>query len=313
MNPSEHVKNKYEIEDTASKIKKARIQEFLVRNVLFVCAIFCIAVSLGIVVVLFEETLHFFREVSLLDFMFGTEWTPLFEPRKFGIWPLIMGTSLITLGAAVVGIPLGIGIAIFLNEYASQRVQEWFKPVLEILAGIPTVVYGYFAVKTITPALQSVIPQIEVFNALSAAIVVGIMIVPMIASLCDDAIRSVPRSVKEAGYALGATKLEVTSQVVIPAAMSGLVAAFILALSRALGETMAVTLAAGSTPKMSLNPMESVQTMTAYIVQVSLGDTPHGTLEYRSIFAVGSVLFLMTLAFNLLAYQLVKKYRRVYE
>lgn len=299
--------------DNLQKIKNARTQEFAVKKLLFVCAVFCIAVSLGIVGVLFEETFQFFSEVSWVEFFFGTEWTPLFEPRRFGIWPLIMGTTLITLGAALIGLPIGMGIAIFLNEYASQRVQEWFKPVLEILAGIPTVVYGYFAVKTVTPALQAAIPQVEVFNALSAAIVVGIMIVPMIASLCDDAIRSVPRSVKEAGYALGATKLEVTTQVVIPAAMSGLVAAFILALSRALGETMAVTLAAGSTPKMSLNPLESVQTMTAYIVQVSLGDTPHGTLEYRSIFAVGSVLFLMTLAFNLLAYQLVKKYRRVYE
>ena len=295
------------------KINKARVQEFWVKKALFLCAVFCIIISLGIVVVLLEETIRFFWQVSLWEFLFGTEWTPLFEPRKFGIWPLVMGTVQITVGSAAIGIPIGLGIAIFLNEYAPQKMREWIKPILEILAGIPTVVYGYFAVKTITPALQGWVPQVEVFNALSAAIVVGIMIVPMIASLCDDAIRAVPRSVKEAGYALGATKLEVTAQVVLPAAMSGLVAAFILALSRALGETMAVTLAAGSTPKMSLNPLESVQTMTAYIVQVSLGDTPHGTLEYQSIFAVGSVLFVMTLAFNLLAYQLVKKYRRVYE
>jgi phosphate transport system permease protein len=184
---------------------------------------------------------------------------------------------------------------------------------MELLAGIPTVVYGYFAVTTITPALQRLIPDVEIFNAASAALVVGIMILPMVASLCDDAIRSVPRALKDAGYALGATTYEVTSQVTIPAALSGIMSAFILALSRAVGETMAVTLAAGSTPRLTANPFESVQTLTAYIVQVSMGDTPHGTIEYRSIFAVGMLLFVMTLAFNLLAHLLVKRFRRVYE
>jgi phosphate transport system permease protein len=294
-------------------IKIAKLQESLVKVLLFFCAAVCVLITFGIVGVLAEETFQFFREISPWEFFSGTRWAPLFEPRHFGIWPLFCGTALITLGACAIGIPIGLGIAIFLNEYASPRFREWLKPALEVLAGIPTVVYGYFAVKTITPFLQGLFENVEVFNAASAAIVVGIMVVPMIASLCDDAIRSVPRTVKEAGYALGATKFEVTTQVVIPAAMSGLVAAFILALSRALGETMAVTLAAGSTPRMSLNPFESVQTMTAYIVQVSLGDTPQGTIEYQSIFAVGSILFILTLGFNLLAYKLVKKYRRVYE
>lgn len=187
------------------------------------------------------------------------------------------------------------------------------KPVLEILAGVPTVVYGYFAVEAITPFLKTVIDDVEVFNAASAAIVVGIMILPMVASLCDDALRSVPRSLRDAGYALGATKYEVSTQVAVPAALSGIIAAFILAISRAVGETMAVSLAAGSTPKMTLNPFESVQTLTAYIVQVSLGDTPHGTIEYKSIFAVGMLLFVMTLLFNMVAFYVVKRFRSVYE
>lgn len=299
--------------EVSQRIKLAKFQEFLVKMLLMTCAGICVLITIGIIGVLAGETFLFFKEVSLWEFFTGTKWTPLFEPRSFGILPLLLGTTLITVGASVIGIPLGLGIAIFLNEYSSPRAREWLKPALEILAGIPTVVYGYFAVMTVTPFLKRIFDDVEVFNAASAAIVVGIMVVPMIASLCDDAIRSVPRTVKEAGYALGATKFEVTTQVVIPAAMSGLVAAFILALSRALGETMAVTLAAGSTPRLSLNPFESVQTMTAYIVQVSLGDTPHGTIEYQSIFAVGSLLFILTLGFNLLAYQMVKKYRRVYE
>lgn len=285
----------------------------MVRKALFLCAGFCIAVTIGIVMVLLGETGAFFSEVSPREFFFGTEWAPLFEPRSFGVLPLVVGTALVTVGAAVVGIPAGLGIAVFLNEYAPSWFQTFIKPVMEILAGIPTVVYGYFAVSTITPLLRQVFPEVEVFNAASAALVVGIMILPMVASLCDDAIRSVPRALKDAGYALGATKYEVATRVTVPAALSGIVASFILALSRAIGETMAVTLAAGASPKMTANPFESIQTLTAYIVQVSMGDTPHGTIEYKSIFAVGTLLFAVTLAFNLLAYYMVKRFRSVYE
>lgn len=283
------------------------------RRLLFICAGFCIAVTAGIVAVLLGETGAFFTQVSPLEFFAGTTWAPLFEPRHFGVLPLVSGTLLISIGAAIVGIPTGLGVAVFLNEYAPSWVRDIIKPVMEILAGIPTVVYGYFAVNAITPVLRRLHPDVEIFNAASAAIVVGIMILPMVASLCDDAIRAVPRSLREGGYALGATRFEVVRAITIPAALSGIIAAFILALSRAFGETMAVTLAAGSTPNLSLNPFQSVQTLTAYIVQVSLGDTPHGTVEYQSIFAVGSLLFVITLLFNLLAYWLVKRFRSVYE
>lgn len=296
-----------------SKIKLAHFEEAFVKKLLLACAGFSIAVTIGIITVLAAETVGFFGEVSLTEFFTGTTWAPLFDPRHFGVLPLVCGTFLITAGAAIIGIPAGLGAAVFLNEYAPERFRQIVKPVLELLAGIPTVVYGYFAVETITPFLREHIESVEVFNAAAAAIVVGIMVLPTVASLCDDALRAVPRALKEAGYALGATKYEVTKSVTIPAALSGIVASFILAISRAFGETMAVTLAAGSTPRMSLNPFESVQTLTAYIVQVSLGDVPHGSIEYRSIFAVGMLLFVTTLAFNLLAYYLVRRFRSVYE
>ena len=296
-----------------AKVKSAHRQESFVRKATFFCAALCVAVTFGIIAVLMAETIGFFADVSLVDFLGGTTWAPLFEPRSFGVLPLVTGTLVISLGAAMIGLPTGLGVALFLNEYAPDWVRGVVKPVMEILAGIPTVVYGYFAVTTITPFLQMAIPSVEVFNAASAAIVVGVMILPMVASLCDDAIRSVPSSLKDAGYALGATKMEVATQVTIPAALSGVMASFILALSRAFGETMAVTLAAGSTPRLTLNPFVSVQTLTAYIVQVSMGDTPHGTIEYKSIFAVGMLLFLMTFGFNVLAFFIVKRFRSVYE
>lgn len=299
--------------ETTTRIKIAKAEESIVKKLMMVCAGFSIAVTAGIVAVLAEETIQFFREVPLSEFFASTEWAPLFEPRHFGVWPLICGTALIAIGAAVVGIPAGLGSAIFLNDYAPSWLRNALKPVLEILAGIPTVVYGYFAVTTITPFLQKILPSTDVFNAASAGIVVGIMVLPMVASLCDDALRAVPRSLREAGFALGATKFEVSAQIGVPAALSGIVASFILAISRAFGETMAVALAAGSTPKMALNPLESVQTLTGYIVQVSMGDTPAGTIEYKSIFAVGMLLFVITIFFNVLAYFLVKRFRSVYE
>jgi phosphate transport system permease protein len=229
------------------------------------------------------------------------------------VLPLVCGTLLITAGAALVAIPLGLGTGIYLSEYASNGLRGILKPILEILAGIPTVVYGYFALTFVTPQLAKVFPSIQVFNAASAAIVVGVMILPMIASLCDDALRAVPQSLRNAGYALGATRFEVATRVVLPGAFSGVLASFILALSRAIGETMAVTLAAGATPRLTLNPLESVQTMTAYIVQVSLGDTPAGSMAYLTVYAVGMLLFVITLGMNLLGHRVLRRFQEVYE
>ena len=220
---------------------------------------------------------------------------------------------MIAFGSAVVAIPLGVMTAIFLSEYASNKARAWIKPLLEILSGIPTVVYGYFALSFVTPLLQKFFPSTEVFNAASACIVVGVMTLPMVASLCDDAMRAVPNSLRYAGYAMGATKSEVAFSVVFPAALSGVIASFVLAISRAIGETMAVTLAAGATPNMSFNFLKSIQTMTAYIVQVSMGDTPHGTIEYQSLFVIGATLFLITLIMNLISDMVLRKYKQKYE
>mgnify|MGYP001811702377 CR=1 FL=1 len=280
---------------------------------LFLCGLVSILTTVGIVVVLVTESAGFFREVPLLEFLTGTRWSPLFADQHFGILPLLNGTLLIALGAMVIALPIGLTSAIYLSEYASLKVRGVIKPVLEVLAGIPTVVYGYFALTFVTPIIRAVFPQTGIFNAASGAIVVGIMIIPMVASLSEDALNAVPQSLREAAYGLGATKFEVSTRVVVPAALSGIVASFILAISRAIGETMAVTLAAGATPKMTLNLLESVQTMTAYIVQISLGETPHGTLEYSTIFAVGLVLFLITLGMNLLSQRVTRRFREVYE
>lgn len=277
------------------------------------CALISIVTTGGIIAVLLRETIGFFREVPLIEFLTGTSWTPLFEPKSFGVLPLVSGTLMVAIGAGLIAMPLGLGSAIYLSEYASKRVRNVLKPILEILAGIPTVVYGYFALTVVTPALQMFLPETQVFNAASAAIVVGIMILPMIASLSDDALRAVPQSLRLSGHALGATKWEISTSVVLPGAMSGVTASFILAMSRAIGETMAVTLAAGATPKMALNPLGSIQTLTAYIVQVSLGDTPSGTTVYRSIFAVGMLLFLVTFIMNLLSQKVMGKLREEYE
>ena len=269
--------------------------------------------TIGIVVVLIEESIGFFREVGLVEFLTGTRWAPLFSDQAFGILPLLNGTLLIAVGASLVALPVGLLSAIYLSEYASTRVRKVVKPVLEVLAGIPTVVYGYFALTFVTPILRFFFPETGIFNAASGAIVVGIMIIPMVSSLSEDALSAVPRGLREAAYGLGATKLEVSTRVVVPAALSGIVASFILAISRAIGETMAVTLAAGATPQMTISLLESIQTMTAFIVQVSLGETPHGTLEYRTIFAVGLVLFLVTLAMNMLSQRVTRHFREVYE
>lgn len=297
-------------------LRKQRLRDWRegsVGGALFLCALISILTTIGVVIVLGTEATSFFRHVPLTDFLFGTRWTPLLEPRSFGVLPLIAGTTLIVVGAAFVALPLGLGSAMYMSEYASPRTRNLLKPILEVLAGIPTVVYGYFALTFITPILKSVLPQTQIFNAASASIVVGIMVLPMVASLCDDALRAVPDSLREAGYALGATRMEVSTRVVLPGALSGVLASFILAASRAIGETMAVTLAAGATPNLTANPLQSIQTMTAYIVQVSLGDTPAGGVEYQTIFAVGALLFLITLAMNLLGQRVLHRFQENYE
>ena len=266
-----------------------------------------ILTTFGIVAILIYESWQFFLKVPLKNFFLDTQWTPLFYEKHFGIWPLVAGTFLTSSIAMLVSIPSGLLIAIYLSEYSRERTRKILKPLLEILAGVPTVVYGYFALLTVTPLLKLFFPNISGFNALSAGIVMGIMIIPIISSLSDDALRSVPMTLREASYALGASKFQTIFNVVLPAAFSGVASSFVLGVSRALGETMIVAIAAGQKPSLTLNPLESVQTMTAYIVQVSLGDTPHGTLEFNTIFAVGFMLFLMTLFFNLLAYSLKRR------
>ena len=295
------------------KGRKFRWKEETIKVGLFVCAFLSVVTTVAIIVVLVREAFVFFREVPWYDFLTGTRWTPLLEPRAFGVLPLVCGTFLVVTGAALIAIPVGLACAIYLAEYASARVRSVIKPVLEILAGIPTVVYGYFALTFVTPSLKVVFPTTHVFNAASASIVVGIMVLPMVVSLCDDALRAVPESLRHGAYALGATPFEVTTRVVVPAALSGIAASFLLAACRAIGETMAVTLAAGATPNMTLNPLESVQTMTAYIVQVSLGDTPAGTVEYRTIFAVAALLFFITVCMNIIAHRVLRRFREVYE
>ena len=266
-----------------------------------------------IIYILFTESYTFFSNIPITDFLFGTHWEPLLEPKSFGVLPLLFGTLMIVIGSAFICIPMGLIIAIYLSQYASKKTRRIIKPILEILAGIPTVVYGYFALTFITPILRTFIPSTEIFNAASGAIVVGIMILPMVASLCDDALRSVPKSLKEGGFALGTTSFEVIRGILVPSAFSGIMASFVLAISRAFGETMAVTLAAGATPRFTINPLESIQTMTAYIVQVSLGDTPQGGIEYQTIFAVAALLFIVTLIMNLLSNFIMNKYREVYD
>ncbi|MCA9102436.1 MAG: phosphate ABC transporter permease subunit PstC [Planctomycetales bacterium] len=287
--------------------------ERLIHVGLFCSAALSVLTTLGIVVVLISESLGFFAEVSPWEFLSGTRWSPLIRPQSFGVLPLVCGTVWVAAGAAIIALPLGLASAVYLSEYASVWFREVIKPTLEILAGVPSVVFGYLAVVFISPAVKAVIPSAGVFNAVNAAVVVGIMVLPMVISLSEDVLRSVPRSLREAASALGATQFDVSVRVVVPAGLSGVIASFILAISRAIGETMAVTMAAGATPNLTLNPFESVQTMTAYIAQVSMGDTPAGTIEYHTIFAVGLTLFAITLAMNLLARWIKARYQEVYE
>jgi phosphate transport system permease protein len=286
--------------------------EFVIEWGLFLCALLSIGTTIGIIVVLTVETVAFLREVPIAEFLFGTEWTPLFAMPRFGVLPLVVGTTLVSLIAMLVALPMGLLSAIYLSEYAGSGVRRVVKPVLELLAGIPTVVYGYFALLFVTPLLQRFIPSLAGFNALGPGIVMGIMILPLVSSLAEDAMRGVPQGLREGSYALGATKMQTSLRVVVPAAFSGITAAFILAVSRAIGETMIVAIAAGQQPRLTWDPKVPVETMTAYIVQISLGDTPQGTLEYRTIFAVGMLLFVGTFGLNLVSAWLRERYREEY-
>jgi phosphate transport system permease protein len=291
----------------------AKWVELAVKAIFALFALISVATTLGIVLTLIFETVEFFQEVSLWRFLTDRAWTPLFTNAQFGIFVLISATFLTSAIALVVALPVGLLAAICLSEYASFRVRRWLKPALEILAGVPTVVFGYFGLLLVTPFLQRFIPGLQGFNALSAGIVLGISIIPLVASLSEDAIYAVPRSLREGAYALGATKREAIIGVVLPAALSGIMASFILAISRAVGETMIVTIAAGQNPTMTLNPLVPIQTMTAYIVQVSLGDTPAGSIAYKTIFAVGMTLFLITLALNIFSFWFVRRFREKYD
>jgi phosphate transport system permease protein len=290
-----------------------RRREMLVSALLFCASAVSVLTTIGIVAVLVYEAMGFFARVSVFEYLTGTTWAPLFQPQHFGVLPLLVGSLLVAAGAAIIALPVGVGTAIFLSEYASQRVKRIVKPALEVLAGVPTVVYGYFALTFVTPVLRLAWPNTDIFNGASASVVMGIMIIPLVASLSEDAMSAVPRSLREGAYALGATKLEVSTRTVVPAALSGIVASFILAISRALGETMIVTIAAGATPNLTLNPLRSVQTMTAYIVQVSMGEVAVGSVEYQTIFAVGLTLFAMTLIMNAISIYVLRRFREVYE
>jgi phosphate transport system permease protein len=300
-------------EDSLTYKRGKHIGETIIHILMFSAAFISVLTTLGIIGVLIQETIAFFQEVSLAQFFLDSRWTPLFASKRFGIWPLVNGTFLVAFGAMLISIPLGLLSAIYMSEYASERTRKTLKPMLEVLAGIPTVVYGYFALIFVTPLLKDIFEDVQAFNALSASIVMGIMILPMVASISEDAMSAVPQSLRQAAYALGATKREVALQVVFPAALSGISAAVILAISRAVGETMIVAIAAGQQPKLTLNPLQSIEAMTAYIVQVSLGDTPQQDIGYKTIFAVGMLLFVMTLTMNVISYFITRRYREVYE
>lgn len=303
------------IEDQSSFTKRSRgssLEGSIVKYIFLACASLSILTTLVILLTLSYQAYEFFKEISIIEFLTGTRWTPILKPRSYGVLPLVSGTLLVTVIAAMVAIPIGLSTAIFLSEYAPDWLRRIIKPILEVLAGIPTVVYGYFALTFVTPLLQVFLPDLIIFNALSAGIVMGVMIIPMVSSLSEDAMISVPRSLREGAYALGATRYEVSLRIVVPAALSGIIAAFIIAISRAIGETMLVTIAAGATPKLTFDPTESIQTMTAYIVQLALGEAPVGSLEYNTIFAVALVLFALTLFMNLLGFWIVTRFREEY-
>jgi phosphate transport system permease protein len=291
---------------------RRHLGERFIEAILFLMAFISVAITLAIVVMLVSESLVFFQHVSLWDFLTDTQWTPLFDDAHYGILPLVSGTVVSSAVALLVAIPLGTITAIYLSEFAPFAVREAAKPFLELLGGVPTVVYGYFALLFVTPILQKIIPELPGFSLLSAGLVMGIMIIPYVSSMAEDAMRSVPMHLREGSYAMGATRFQTALRVVMPAAFSGIAAAYILGISRAVGETMVVAIAAGMQPNLTWNPLEPAATITAYIVQVSLGDLPHGSIGYQTIFAAGLTLLLMTLAFNILGHVLRKRYREIY-
>ena len=290
-----------------------KIKEYIIEKLLFLCALITIAITVGIILVLSIEAFRFFSEVSIIEFFTDTQWTPLFTEKHYGILPLLSGTLLISFIAISVALPIGLSISIYLSEYAPNNFRKTVKPLLELLAAVPTVVYGFFALIVVTPFLQGIIPNLSGFNSLSAGIVMGIMIIPFISSLSEDALHAVPYSLREASYGMGATKLQTAFKVAVPAASSGIIVSIILAISRAIGETMIVAIAAGQQPRFTFNPTVPVETITAYIVQVSLGDVQHGSIEYRTIFAAGITLFVFTFLLNTISYKIRKKFKQRYE
>lgn len=295
-----------------TRTRASELHERIIEWSLLACGLISVVTTAAIIGVLLWETIAFFSEVSILDFFGDTQWTPLFADKHFGIWPLVAGTLLTATIAIGVALPFGLLAAIYLAEFARPGVRKVVKPALELLAGVPTIVYGYFALVALTPLLQKVIPNLSGFNAISPGIAMGVMIIPMISSLSEDAIHAVPRSMREGAYALGAGRLKTIFKVVLPTALSGIAASVVLAISRAVGETMIVAIAAGQQPRLTADPRVPVETMTAYIVQVGLGDTPTGTIEYKTIFAVGTMLFAITFAINLISQRLARRYRETY-
>jgi phosphate transport system permease protein len=295
------------------RAERRRWGEDVVKGVLALCALVSVATTVGIVIALFIPAIEFFQDVSLWDFLTGQNWAPLFNPPSFGVLPLIVDTLLVTVVAILVCAPFGLGAAIYLSEYAHPRARKTLKPTLEVLAGIPTVVYGYFALTFVSPLLQDVGLPVGTFSALSAALVMGVMLIPTVASVSEDAMSAVPQDLRAGAYALGSSRLQVATRIVVPAAISGIIASFVLAISRAVGETMIVLIAAGGQPNMTFDPTEVVQTMTAFIGATAQGDVATGTTAYKTIFAVGATLFVMTLAMNLVSIRLVRRFREVYE
>jgi len=294
------------------KKKKTYLQESIIQMILALFASISILTTIGIVFSLLFESVIFFNEVSIIEFFTTIRWAPVFDPPSFGVLPLISGTLLIAVLSSMVSLPLGLGSAIYLSEFASSKARKLIKPILELLAGVPSIVYGYFALTFITPLLRTFLPQTEIFNALSASIAVGIMTLPMVASLSEDAMMAVPNSIRQGAYALGSTQLEVSTHVIVPAAFSGIASSFVLAISRAIGETMIVAIAAGQTPSMALNPLGSIQTMTGFMVNMALGDIQQGSIEFKTVFVVGMVLFIITLIMNLIAKKIIARNREVY-
>ena len=290
-----------------------KFKEMLIARLLLCCSLLSVLTTAGIIWGLLSESVGVFKHVSIIDFLTDTQWTPMFTNKHFGILPLLCGTLVTTCVAIAVAGPLGLVSAVYLSEYATAKTRQIIKPLLEILAAVPTVVYGYFALLFVTPLLKQFIPGLSGFNALSAGLVMGIMIIPLVSSLSEDAMHAVPMGLREGAYALGSRKIQVAFKIVFPAALSGITAAVILAVSRAIGETMIVAIAAGQQPRFTMNPLVPIETITAYIVQISLGDTPHGTLEYSTIFVCGMTLFVLTFVLNVISFKLKRRFQEIYE